>query len=100
MLWSQINCEHRAAFISHKKEYDPSATVRRPTGGKKNRTIFDQFLGVVRCPVKLRYYLKFRGARTAFCIVIEGKMTSDGHGRRPACVCTHLTGTERFLFKN
>jgi len=48
------------------------------------------------------YYLKFYGARTAFGRVIEGKMTSAGHrtvpGRRPAGVCTHRTGTGRFLF--
>jgi len=29
--------------------------------------------------VKFSYYLKFHGARTAFCWVIEGKMTSAGH---------------------
>jgi len=53
--------------------------------------------------VKFRYYLKFHGARTAFGRVIEGKMTSAGHrtvpGRRPAGVCTHRTGTGRFLYK-
>jgi len=62
------------------------------------------FWDIVRCPVKLRYYLKFHGARTAFGWVIEGKMTSTGHrtvpGRRPTGVCTHWTGTGRFLFKN
>jgi len=77
--------------------------LRRPAGGRKNRTIFDHFLDIVRCPVKFRYYLKFHGARTAFGRVIGGKMTSVGHrtvpGRRPAGVCTHRTDTGRFLFK-
>jgi len=53
--------------------------------------------------VKLRYYLKFHGARTAFGRVIKGKMTSAGHrtvpGQRPVGVCTHRTGTGRFLYK-
>jgi len=64
---------------------------------------FINFLDIVRCPVKYRYYLKFHGARTAFGRVNEGKMTSAGHRmvprRRPAGVCTHRTGTGRFLFK-
>jgi len=51
------------------------------------------FVDIVRCPVKFRYYLKFHGARTAFGRVIEGKMTSAGH---PAGVCTHRTGSGRF----
>jgi len=77
--------------------------LRRPAGGRKNRTIFINFLDIVRCPVKFRYYLIFHGARTAFGRVNEGKMTSAGHrtvpGRRPAGVCTHRTGTGRYLFK-
>jgi len=32
-----------------------------------------------RCPVKFSYYLKFHGALTAFCRVIDGTMTSAGH---------------------
>ena len=64
---------------------------------------FIYFSDIVRCPVNFRYYLKFHGARTAFGRVNEGKMTSAGHrtvpGRRPAGVCTHRTGTGRFLFK-
>jgi len=45
------------------------------------------FLDIVWCPVKFRYYLKFHGALTAFCRVIVGKMTStvwcpDAPGRR------------------
>jgi len=81
--------------------------LRRPYGarsaaGRIVRFSID-FLDIVRCPVKFRYYLKFHGARTAFGRVNEGKMTSAGHrtvpGRRPAGVCTHRTGTGRFLFK-
>jgi len=37
----------------------------------------------IRCLVKFRNYLKFHGARTAFCRVIEDKMTS-ANGARPA----------------
>ena len=83
MLWSQIIYGHRTASISPKIVY--------------------QFLDIVRCPVKFRYFLKFHSARTAFGRVNEGKMTSAGHhtvpGRCPAGVCTHRTGTGRFLFK-
>ena len=71
---------------------------RRPAGGRTNRTIFDHFVDIVRCPVKLMYFLKFHGARTAFGRVIEGKMISVPV-RCPAGVCTHRTGTGRFLFK-
>jgi len=89
--------------LFHQKSYDYTEPVRRPAGGRKNRTIFYQFLDIVWCPVKFRYYLKFHGARTAFGRVNEGKMTSAGHrtvpGRRPTGVCTHRTGTGRFLFK-
>ena len=74
----------------------------RPAAGRIVR-FFINILDIVRCPVKFRYYLKFYGARTAFGRVNEGKMTSAGHrtvpGRRPAGVCTHRTGTGRFLFK-
>ena len=74
----------------------------RPATGRIVR-FFINFLDIVRCPVKFRYYLKFHGARTVFGRVNEGKMTSAGHrtvpGRRPAGVCTHRTGTGRFLFK-
>jgi len=74
----------------------------RPAAGRIVRFLIN-FLDIVRCPVKFRYYLKFYGARTAFGRVNEGKMTSAGHrtvpGRRPAGVCTHRTGTGRFLFK-
>jgi len=64
---------------------------------------FINFLDIVRCPVQFRYYLKFHGTLTAFGRVNKDKMTSAGHrtvpGRRPAGVCTHRTGTGRFLFK-
>ena len=40
---------------------------------------FCHFLDIIRCPVKFSYYLKFHGACTAFCRVIEGTMTSAGH---------------------
>jgi len=46
------------------------APVRRPAGGRKNRTIFEHFEDIVRYPVKFRYYLKFYSARTAFGSVI------------------------------
>jgi len=71
----------------------------RPAAGRIVR-FFIICLDIVRCPVNLRYYLKFHGARTAFGRVIEGKVTSAGHrtvpGRRPAGVFTHRTGTGRF----
>ena len=74
----------------------------RPAAGKIVR-FFINFLDIVRCPVKFRYYLKFHGARTAFGRVNEGKVTSAGHRtvprRRPAGVCIHRTGTGRFFFK-
>ena len=81
--------------------------LRRPYGARPAAVrivrVFINFLDIVRCPVKFRYYLKFHGARTAFGRVNEDKMTSAGHrtmpGRRPAGVCTHRTGTGRFLFK-
>ena len=47
----------------------------RPAAGRIVR-FFINFLDIVRCPVKFRYYLKFHGARTAFGRVNEGKMTS------------------------
>ena len=74
----------------------------RPAAGRIVR-FFINFLDIVLCPVKFRYYLKFHGARTAFGRVNEGKITSAGHhtvpGQRPAGVCTHRPGTRRFLFK-
>ena len=74
----------------------------RPAAGRIVR-FFINFVDIVRCLVKLRYYLKFHGARTAFGKVNEGKMTSAGHRtvprRRPAGVCTHRTDTGRFLFE-
>ena len=99
MLWSQIIYGNRAASVSPKIVRFYGA---RPAAGRIVR-FFINFLDIVRCPVKLRYYLKFHGACTAFGRVNEGKMTSAGHrtvpGRRPAGVCTYRTGTGRFLFK-
>ena len=80
--------------IFHQKSCDSTAPVRCPAGGRKNRTIFIIYLDIVRCPVNLSYYLKFHGAHTAFCRVIEGKITSAGSrtgivrcpdGHRPIC---------------
>ena len=48
--------------------------LRRQAGGRKNRAILGYFLGIVRCPVKFKYYLKFHGARTTFCRVIKGRL--------------------------
>jgi len=53
----------------------------RPAAGRIVR-FFINFLDIVRCPVRFRYYLKFHGARTAFGRVNEGKLTSAG--ARPA----------------
>jgi len=77
----------RTVSISQKKSYDSTAHVRRPAGGRKNRTIFLSFLDIVRCPVKFRYYLKFNGVRTAFGRVKEGKMTFVHIGRAPDDFC-------------
>ena len=60
MLWSQIVYGHRTA----------SGRIVR---------LFLSFLDIIRSPVKFSYYLKFHGALTAFCRVIEGTMTSAGH---------------------
>ena len=57
--------------------------LQRPYGARPaaGRIVpfFINFLDIVRCPVKFRYYLKFHGARTAFGRVNKGKMTSAGH---------------------
>ena len=74
----------------------------RPAAGRIVRFLIN-LLDIVRCPVKFWCYLKSHGARAAFGRVNEDKMTSAGHrtvpGRRPTGVCTHRTGTGRFLFK-
>jgi len=61
--------------------------LRRPYGARPAAwrivQFFYQFLNIVRCPVKFRYYLKFHGARTAFGRANEGKMTSAGHRTVP-----------------
>ena len=63
MLWSQIIYGHPYGA--------------RPAAGRVIRLLIN-FLDIVQCPVKFRYYLKFHGARTAFYRVIMVKMTSDG----------------------
>jgi len=107
--------------LFHQKSYYSTAPVRRPAGGRKNRTIFFvnclcyghksstgtvfhhkscdstapgrrqeesydiliNFLDIVRCPVKYRYYLQFHGSRTAFGKVIECKWHRPGTVRSP-----------------
>jgi len=64
-----------------KKSYDSTALGRRQ---EESYDFFINFLDIVRCPVKFRYYLKFYGARAAFGRVNEGKMTSAGHRARTA----------------
>ena len=43
--------------------YDFTASARRPTGGRNNRTIKTQYLDIVRLPAKFRYCFKFHGVR-------------------------------------
>jgi len=63
MLWSQIIYGHRTAFISPKNR----TILRSPYGARPaaGRIVpfFIKCLDIVRCPVKLRNYLKFHGAR-------------------------------------
>jgi len=59
-----------------KQSYDSTAPGRRQ---EESYVFFVNFLDIIRCPVKFSHYLKFHGARTAFCRVIEGTMTSAGH---------------------
>ena len=84
-LYSTLCYGHKSSTstgrrLFHQKSYNSMALGRR----QKNCMIFGQFLDTVRCPVKLRCYLKFHGARTAFCRVIEGKMASVGHRTAPS----------------
>ena len=51
--------------LFHQTTYDSTVPMRRRAGGRKNRTIICQFLNIVLCPVKFRYYLKFHGAQSA-----------------------------------
>jgi len=89
LLWSQIIYGHLTASISPAAE----RTVR----------FLVNFLDIVRFPVNFRFNLKYHGAHTAFCRVIECKMTSAGNrtvpGRRLVGVGMHWTGTRRFCFK-
>ena len=74
----------RAPYVIY---FTPRTILRRPVCGRNNNTLI--YIDIVRCPVKLRYYLNFTtpvqrfvgssdGAHTAFCRVIGGKETSDG----------------------
>jgi len=99
MLWSQITYGHRMASFSPNIVRFYGARTAPGRRQEKSYECFMNFLDIVRCPVKLRHYLKFHGARTAFSRVIEGKWHRPGTVRRPAGVCTHRTGTGRFLFK-
>jgi len=65
MLWSQTIYEHRTASIS------PRFYGARLVAGRILR-FFINFLDIVWCPVKFRYYLKFHSTCTAFGRVIEG----------------------------
>jgi len=58
-----------------KTSYDSTAPGRR----QEESYDFYQFSYIVRCPMRFSHYLKFHGARTAFCRVIEDTMTSAGH---------------------
>ena len=82
MLWSQIIYGHRMASISQKMSKNWQKIVRfflPPAGRRRIVQVFVNFLDIIRCPVRFSYYLKFHGARTAFCRVIEGTMTSARH---------------------
>jgi len=59
-----------------KKSHDSTGPGRRQ---EQSYAFFVKFLDIIRCPVKLSYYFKFHGARTAFCKVFEGILTSAGH---------------------
>jgi len=85
MLWSQIIYGHRTASISPK-------IVRfygtRPAAGRIVR-FFIIFLDIVRCPVKLRYSLKFHGAVRHLVASLRVKWHRPGtlrcpDGARPA----------------
>jgi len=100
MVTNHLRAPYGVYFIKNR------TILRRPYGARPESGKIVRFLincsDIVRCPVNFRYYLKFHGARTAFSRVIKGKIRSAGHRtvprRRPAGVCTHRTGTGRFLF--
>jgi len=65
-----------------KKSYDSRAPGRRQEQSNDKKVI----LAIVRCPVKLRYYQKFHGARTVFgCCVgsMRVKLTRPANVRCP-----------------
>jgi len=57
---------------------------------------YDQLLQGIVVYLIPKYRNTLQGARSEFCRVIEGKMSSAGQltvpGRRPADVCTHKAG--------
>jgi len=57
----------------------PPRNLRNRTTKKSCAFNVTGVLDIIRRPLKFSYYLKFHGARTAFCRVIEGTMTSAGH---------------------
>jgi len=65
IVTNHLRASYGVYFTKYFTKYS-TAPIRRPAGGRKNRTIFGQLLDIVWCPVKLRYYLKFHGDRTAF----------------------------------
>jgi len=54
--------------LFHQHSSNSSAPIWRQAGGRKNRTIYINFLDIVRYPVKLRYYLKFHSSGIARCL--------------------------------
>ena len=79
MLWSQIIYGHCTASISPNIVRFYGARTAPGRRHEESCDFFYQFLDILRCPVMLRFYFKFHGARTAFGRVNEGKMTSAGH---------------------
>jgi len=69
----------RAPYGVHftKTSYDSTAPCRRQ---EESYDSFCQFFRHHTVPGEVySYYIKFHGARTAYCWVIEGTMTSAGH---------------------
>ena len=85
MLYAMVTNNLRAPYGVY---FTKNRTIlRRPYGARPaaGRIVrfFINFLDIVRCPMKFRYYLKFHGARTAFGRVIEGRITSAAHRTVP-----------------
>ena len=82
-LYSTLCYGHKSSTgtgrrLFHQKSYNSMAL------GQRQKQLYDFWSIFRRCPVKFRYFLKFHGARTAFCRVIEGKMASVGHRTVPS----------------